>query len=103
MGDEPLVTDGPFAETKEQLLGFYAVDTGTLDEAVALAKEIGEGESVTFEVRPLRLFRPGAEVPLSSKPARPEGRLSETRPLLRPLMNSGSRKEMAHAVRRPDL
>ncbi|MFP4003715.1 MAG: YciI family protein [Alphaproteobacteria bacterium] len=67
MGEEPLVTDGPFAETKEQLLGFYVIEVGSLDEAVALAKEIGRGESVTFEVRPLRLFRPGADVSLQSK------------------------------------
>src|SRR4249919_4337684 len=36
-GREPLVIDGPFAETKEQLLGFYVVDSSTLDEAVETA------------------------------------------------------------------
>src|SRR6478752_5494162 len=38
--DEPLVIDGPFAETKEVLLGFYVVDFDTLDEAVAFSKEL---------------------------------------------------------------
>ncbi len=62
MGGEPLVLDGPFAETKEQLLGFYVIDCTSLDEAVDLAKQIGEDETVTFEVRPVRLFRPGADI-----------------------------------------
>jgi hypothetical protein len=61
MGPEPLVIDGPFAETKEQLLGFYVIDCESTEEAVGIAKDIGQGESVTFEVRPLRLYRP-AEV-----------------------------------------
>ena len=55
-GGEGLVIDGPFAETKEQLLGFYVVDCGTLEDAIALARELGEGESGAFEVRPLRLL-----------------------------------------------
>ena len=38
-GREPLVIDGPFAETKEQLLGFYVVDCSTLDEAVETARD----------------------------------------------------------------
>ena len=55
-GDEPLVLDGPFAETKEQLLGFYVVDCADLEEAVAAAREMGRGECGAFEIRPLRLF-----------------------------------------------
>jgi hypothetical protein len=58
-GREPLVIDGPFAETKEQLLGFYIVDCATLEEAIAAAKELGHGETGAFEIRPLRLFNPG--------------------------------------------
>jgi hypothetical protein len=58
-GDEPLVLDGPFAETKEQLLGFYLIDCASLDEAVGAAREMGRGESGAFEVRPVRLFRAG--------------------------------------------
>ena len=39
--DPPLVIDGPFAETKEQLLGFYLLDSESLDEALAIARELG--------------------------------------------------------------
>ena len=56
-GREPLVIDGPFAETKEQLLGFYIVDCGSLDEAIDTARRIKADEKGgAFEVRPLRLF-----------------------------------------------
>jgi hypothetical protein len=57
-GREPLVIDGPFAETKEQLLGFYLVDCATLEEAIEVARDMGRGESGAFEVRPVRLFQP---------------------------------------------
>lgn len=59
--DEPLVVDGPFAETKEQLLGFYVVDCASLDEAIDVAKELAEANPGTgsYEIRPVRLFRPG--------------------------------------------
>lgn len=53
-GREPFVVDGPFAETKEQLLGFYVVDCASLDEALAAAKAM-VGESGALEVRPIRL------------------------------------------------
>ena len=59
-GREPLVIDGPFAETKEQLLGFYVVDCATLDAAIDAARRIGHGESGALEIRPIRLFEPGA-------------------------------------------
>jgi hypothetical protein len=61
-GREPLVIDGPFAETKEQLLGFYIVDCEGLDEAIAVAQELGRasGSKGAHEVRPIALFRPGA-------------------------------------------
>ena len=60
--DEPAtITDGPFAETKEQLLGFYVVDCANLDEALAIARELGhENPGGAYEIRPLRLFLPGA-------------------------------------------
>lgn len=60
-GDEPLVIDGPFAETKEQLLGFYLLDCESLEEAIGVAKDIGRGESGAFEIRPVRLFKPAGE------------------------------------------
>lgn len=60
-GAEPLVLDGPFAETKEQLLGFYVVDCETLEEAIQIATDLGKasGSAGAHEVRPLMLFRPG--------------------------------------------
>ena len=57
---EPLVIDGPFAETKEQLLGFYIVDCATLEAAIEAARQMGHGESGALEIRPVRLFEPGA-------------------------------------------
>ena len=56
----PLVLDGPFAETKEQLLGFYIVDCANLDEALAVARELGEANpGGSYEIRPVGTFRPG--------------------------------------------
>src|ERR1700733_1014339 len=40
--DPPMVIDGPFAETKEQLLGFYILDLENLDEALDVARQLGE-------------------------------------------------------------
>jgi len=58
MGREPVVLDGPFAETKEALLGVYLVDCASLEEAIALAQQIGRDEKVVFEIRPVRHYRP---------------------------------------------
>jgi hypothetical protein len=58
MGKEPLVLDGPFAETKEAQLGFYLVDCDSLEEAIGIAKEIGRDEKVVFEIRPVKLYLP---------------------------------------------
>jgi hypothetical protein len=59
--EPPLVMDGPFAETKEQLLGFFVIDCADLDEAIATAAELGRANpGGSYEIRPLRLFRPGA-------------------------------------------
>jgi hypothetical protein len=48
-----LVTDGPFAETKEQLGGFYLVEAKDLDEAVAIAARIPSARVGSVEVRPI--------------------------------------------------
>lgn len=48
-----LVTDGPFAETHEQLGGYYIVDTENLDDAVAIAARIPGARWGTIEVRPI--------------------------------------------------
>jgi hypothetical protein len=64
-GREALVLDGPFAETKEQLLGFFVVDCATLDDALAVARELGRASSSSgaYEVRPIAIFNPGVGVP----------------------------------------
>jgi hypothetical protein len=56
--DEPIVIDGPFAETKEQLLGFYLIDSKSLDDALDAARELaianpGVG---SYEIRPVGYF-----------------------------------------------
>ena len=63
-GKEPVVMDGPFAETKEQLLGFYVVDCENLDEAIETAKDLARasGSAGAFEIRPLAVFRPGGPI-----------------------------------------
>jgi len=49
-----VATDGPFAETKEQLGGYYLVDAKDLDEAIALASRIPAARTGSIEVRPIR-------------------------------------------------
>jgi hypothetical protein len=51
-----LTTDGPFAETKEQLGGFYLVEAKDLDEALALAAKIPSSRLGSIEVRPIQKF-----------------------------------------------
>jgi len=59
--DPPLVLDGPFAETKEQLLGFYVIDCEDLDGALAVARDLAKANpGGAYEVRPVRFFSPGA-------------------------------------------
>jgi hypothetical protein len=58
--DPPLVVDGPFAETKEQLLGFYILDVQDLEEALQVARDLGEANpGGAYEIRPLALYNPG--------------------------------------------
>ncbi len=51
------VTDGPFAETKEQLAGFYMIEAADLDEAVRIAAGIPPARVGSIEVRPIRPIR----------------------------------------------
>jgi hypothetical protein len=51
--DEVLTSDGPFAETKEQLGGFYLVDCKDLDEAIEVASRIPSAKHGSIEVRPI--------------------------------------------------
>ncbi len=52
-----MVTDGPFAETKEQLAGFYMIEAGDLDEAIQIAAKIPPARVGSVEVRPIRPIR----------------------------------------------
>jgi len=59
--EPPIVIDGPFAETKEQLLGFYVVDCESLEEALDFARDLGKANpGGAYEIRPLTLFKPGS-------------------------------------------
>jgi hypothetical protein len=53
---ERLLTDGPYAETKEQLGGFYMLECKDLDEALAWAARIPEAKTGTIEVRPVMVY-----------------------------------------------
>ena len=53
-GGKRSVTDGPFAETKEVLGGYYIVDVKDLDRAIELASKIPDAKTATIEVRPVR-------------------------------------------------
>jgi hypothetical protein len=59
---KPVVTDGPFAETKEQLGGYYLLEVANLDEAIEAAARCPGASFGTIELRPVQDF-----------PARPEG------------------------------
>ena len=56
-----LVIDGPFAETKEQLLGFYVIDVENLDAALDVAKQLSAANPTSvYEIRPIALYVPEA-------------------------------------------
>jgi hypothetical protein len=51
--DKPLITDGPFAETREQLGGYFLVEANDIDEAIKIAGQIPAARLGTVEIRPL--------------------------------------------------
>jgi hypothetical protein len=60
--DPPLVIDGPFAETKEQLLGFYIVEADNLEGALDFARDLAAvNPGGAYEVRPVGLFKDGKQ------------------------------------------
>jgi hypothetical protein len=60
------VTDGPFIESKEQLLGFYVLDCTNRDAAIAAARDLRRvNPGAIYEIRPVRLYRPGVAFPLT--------------------------------------
>ena len=69
-GRENLVIDGPFAETKEQLLGFFIVDCAGLDEAIATARDLAEANPGTgsYEIRPVAQLHE-SRLPQAHQPA----------------------------------
>ena len=62
--EPPLVIDGPFAETKEQLLGFFIIDCTSLEEAIGIARDLGDANpGGAYEIRPVSMFWPGSGSP----------------------------------------
>jgi hypothetical protein len=58
------VVDGPFAETKEQLLGFYVMEFANEDAAIAAARDLRRANpSAVYEIRPISFYRPGEPFP----------------------------------------
>jgi hypothetical protein len=63
-----MVIDGPFAETKEQLLGLYVMDFPSMDDAIAAARELRRANpTAVYEIRPILLYVPGAELEASGE------------------------------------
>ena len=59
-----MVIDGPFAETKEQLLGLYVVNCDNADAALNVARDLRRvNPSAVYEIRPIRLYLPGESLP----------------------------------------
>ena len=63
-GKEAMIIDGPFAETMEQLLGFYVIECESLEAALETAKDLAKasGSAGAFEIRPIKFFQPGIGV-----------------------------------------
>jgi len=57
-GGKVSITDGPFAETKEQLGGFYLIEATDLNEAIRLASQMPPARVGSIEVRPIKEFDP---------------------------------------------
>ena len=58
-GGKQTIHDGPFAETREQLGGYYVVEAADLDEAIAIAKKVPLARDGAIEIRPLIALPPG--------------------------------------------
>lgn len=58
--DEPIVIDGPFAETKEQLLGFYLVEGDDLEAVIDVARDLAKANpgDGSYEIRPVQMYFP---------------------------------------------
>jgi hypothetical protein len=59
-----LVIDGPYAETKEALLGFYIIDVVSLEEGLEFARDLAKANpGGAYELRPVHLYNPGTPIP----------------------------------------
>jgi len=68
-GGKLSTTDGPFAETREQLGGFYLIEAKDLNEAIQIASRIPSVKTGTIEIRPVVDFSKGRELPASRQMA----------------------------------
>lgn len=58
---DDVVLDGPYAETKEQLLGFYIIDVANLEEGLEFARELARANpGGAYELRPIMIYNPGS-------------------------------------------
>ncbi|HUG61052.1 MAG TPA: YciI family protein [Methylomirabilota bacterium] len=65
-----VVIDGPFAETKEQLLGFYVLDCETREDAIAAARDLRRvNPTAVYEIRPVVLYLPNTPFPVTEAAA----------------------------------
>jgi hypothetical protein len=65
-----VVVDGPFTESKEQLLGFYVIDCADRDAAISAARDLRRvNPTAMYEIRPVLLYRPGVAFPLTEAAA----------------------------------
>ena len=72
-----VVTDGPFTESKEQLLGFYVIDCADRDAAIAAARELRQANpSALYEIHPVMLYLPGAPFPVTEAEADTAARMA---------------------------
>jgi hypothetical protein len=75
------VIDGPFAETKEQLLGLYVLDCASEDAAIAAARDLRRANpSAVYEIRPISLYRPGIALPMTAADDYPAASSGNVRP-----------------------
>lgn len=65
------ITDGPFAETKEQLAGFYMIEARDLNEAIQIASKIPPARVGSIEVRPIRAIRETVAAAQAQRPSIP--------------------------------
>jgi hypothetical protein len=71
---QDLVLDGPYAETKEQLLGFYIIDVANLEEGLEVARALTRANpGGAYELRPISLFLPGSDDRARETSRRAEG------------------------------